>query len=136
VIAKVRERLSTRKQETQKTGVERFTLKKLSQLQVRKQYQTEISNQEGWYLNGTHKRLVYADDINILGGSIHTTKKNNEALVIASKETDLEVNAKKTKNMTMSRDHNTGQNKNIKISRKGGTIQTFGNNPNESKFHS
>jgi len=26
-------------------------------------------------LNGTHQRLVYADGVNILGGSVHTIKK-------------------------------------------------------------
>jgi len=44
-------------------------------------------------LNGTHKLLVYADDINILGGSINTVKKNTEVLVVATKQTGLEVNA-------------------------------------------
>jgi hypothetical protein len=44
-------------------------------------------------LNDTHKLLVYADDINILGGSIHTVKKNKEALVVATKQIGLEVNA-------------------------------------------
>jgi hypothetical protein len=39
--------------------------------------------------------LFYADD-NILGGSVHTVKKNTEALVVASKETGLEANADKT----------------------------------------
>jgi len=37
-------------------------------------------------LNGTHPASVNADDVNILGGSVHTIKKNIEALVIASKE--------------------------------------------------
>jgi len=30
------------------------------------------ANQEGLKLNGTHKFLVYADDVNILGKSVHT----------------------------------------------------------------
>jgi len=31
-------------------------------------------NQDGSKLNGTHKLLAYADDVNILRGSIHTLK--------------------------------------------------------------
>jgi len=31
-------------------------------------------NFESWKLNATHQLLVYADDVNILGGSTHTTK--------------------------------------------------------------
>jgi hypothetical protein len=48
-------------------------------------------------LNGTHQVLVYADDVNILEGSVHTIKVNAEALVVASKEIELEANADKTK---------------------------------------
>ena len=59
-------------------------------------------NQDGLYLNGTHQLLVYADDVNILGKSIHTVKENAEALVVATKEIGLEVNAYKTKYMVMS----------------------------------
>ena len=33
-------------------------------------------NQDGLKLNGTHQLLAYADDVNILGGSIHTLKEN------------------------------------------------------------
>ena len=38
-------------------------------------------NQDGLKLNGTHQLLVYADDVNILGGSTYTIKENVEALV-------------------------------------------------------
>jgi hypothetical protein len=48
------------------------------------------ANKEGLELNGTHELLVYADDVNILGGSIHATRKNTKALLIASKEIGLE----------------------------------------------
>ena len=30
--------------------------------------------------------LAYADDVNILGGSVHTVKENAETLVVATKE--------------------------------------------------
>ena len=33
-------------------------------------------NQDGLKLNGTHQLLAYADDVNVLGGSIHTVKEN------------------------------------------------------------
>ena len=40
-------------------------------------------------LNGTHQVLVYADDVNILGGRVQTIKKNAKVLVVAIKETGL-----------------------------------------------
>ena len=49
-------------------------------------------NQDGLELNGTHQLLAYADDVNILGGSVHTVKKNAENLVDVTKETGLKVN--------------------------------------------
>ena len=55
-------------------------------------------------LNGTHQRLPYADDVNILGGSVDNLKKNAEALVAATKEIGIDVNVHKTKYMTVSRD--------------------------------
>ena len=54
-------------------------------------------NQEGLKLSDTHQFLPYADDVNILGGSINTPKENAEALVAATREIGLEVNAAKTK---------------------------------------
>jgi len=33
------------------------------------------ANQDGLKLNGTHQLPVYADDVNILGGSLHTIKE-------------------------------------------------------------
>jgi len=59
-------------------------------------------NQDGLKLNGTYQLLIYADDVNILGGSIHTIKENAEALVVANKEIGLEVNADTTEYMVMS----------------------------------
>jgi hypothetical protein len=57
--------------------------------------------------------LVYADDVNILGGSIHAIKKNAESLVVASKETGLEATADNAKYMVMSRDQSAGRSNNI-----------------------
>ena len=62
-----------------------------------------------------HQLLDYADDVNVLGGSVHTIKKNTGALVIASKDTGLEINADKTKYMVITRGHNAGRIQNIKI---------------------
>ena len=50
---------------------------------------------------------------NILGGSIHTIKEN-AALVVASKEIGLEVNADKTKYKVMSQVQNAGQSHSMK----------------------
>jgi len=70
--------------------------------------------QDSLQLNGTHQ-LVYADDVNILVGSVHTIKENAEALLVASKEIGLEVNADKTKYMVMSRDQNARRSVSMKI---------------------
>jgi ribosomal protein S2 len=66
-------------------------------------------------LNGTHQLLVYADDVNLLGDNIDTTKKNTETLIEANKEVGLEVNTEKTKYMFLSRCQNAGQNHDIKF---------------------
>ena len=46
-------------------------------------------------LNDTHQLLVHADNVNILGGRINNVKKNTEALILASKESGLEINSNK-----------------------------------------
>ena len=66
-------------------------------------------------LNGTHQLLAYTDDVNILGGSIHTLKQNAEALVTATREIGLEVSADKTKYMVMSRDQNAGRIRSVRM---------------------
>jgi hypothetical protein len=38
-------------------------------------------------ITGLYKTVT--DDVNVLGGSVHTIKKNTEALVVASKEKGL-----------------------------------------------
>jgi len=63
-------------------------------------------------LNVTHQLLIYAGDVNTLGGRVLTIKKNTEALVVSSKDVGLRVNADKSKYTVMSRDNNEGQNKN------------------------
>jgi hypothetical protein len=44
LVSKVTERLAVNKQEAQKFDVERFNLKKLNELEVRKQYQIKVSS--------------------------------------------------------------------------------------------
>jgi len=73
------------------------------------------ANQDGLKLNGTHQLLVYADDVNIMGGSTHTIKKNIEALIVASKEIGQEVNAERTKYMVLSQYQNAGRSHKTKI---------------------
>jgi hypothetical protein len=58
--------------------------------------------------------LAYADDVNLLGDNIDTINKNTQSLNDANK-VGLEVNAETTKYMLVSRDQNTGQNREIKI---------------------
>jgi retron-type reverse transcriptase len=61
-------------------------------------------NQVGLKLNGTNQLMTYADDVNLLGDNIDNIYKNKETISDASKEVGLDVNAEKTKHMSMSRD--------------------------------
>jgi hypothetical protein len=65
-------------------------------------------------LNGAHKLLGYANDVNLLGGSIRTVKKNIAVLLVGSMGTGLEVNADKSKHMGISRDQNAGRRHKLK----------------------
>jgi hypothetical protein len=71
-------------------------------------------NQDSLNLNGRHQLLAYANDVKILGASAHTVKENAEALVVATKEIGLEVNADKLKFMLMSRVENAGLGHSVK----------------------
>ena len=97
-------------------------------------------NQDGLKLNGTHQLLAYAGDVNILGGSVHTVKENAVTLVVATKETGLEVNADKTKYMVISRDRNAGRGHSMKIDNSSiERVEEFKylwNDVNRSKFYS
>jgi hypothetical protein len=59
--------------------------------------------------------VVYAGDINILGGYVQTVNKNTEILEVAVKKIGLNINDEKTKNMVTTRDQNVEQNHNINI---------------------
>jgi hypothetical protein len=58
-------------------------------------------------MNGAHQRLVYTDDVNLLGDSINTIKGNTKTLLEASRDIGLEINVEKTKYMIMSRHQNS-----------------------------
>jgi len=64
-------------------------------------------NQDGLKLHGTFQLLVYVD-VNINGMKRMCYEGNAEALLVASKEIGLEVNADKTTYMVMSGDQNAG----------------------------
>ena len=59
MVAKVREKLAVNKHAAKKFDVERFNLRKLNELEVRKQYQIKISNKSAALEN-----LSDGEDIN------------------------------------------------------------------------
>ena len=48
-----------------------------------------LVNKDSLKLNGIHQLLVYADEVNILGGSVYIVKENAEALMFVSKSIGL-----------------------------------------------
>jgi hypothetical protein len=76
---------------------------------------SKAQKQAGLKLNGIHQFLVYADDVNLLGGNVNPMKKYIYALIGASKEVSLKVNIEKTKYALIFRLQNVGYDQNIKI---------------------
>jgi hypothetical protein len=72
----------------------------------------------GMELKGTHQLLVYVDNVNIVGENKSTLKKNKEALLQASKEASLEINAEKPTSMFMPHHQNEGQNHSLMTANK------------------
>ena len=70
VAAKVRKRLSARKEAAQKTDVDRFNLKKLSETEVRREFQIELSKRFAALEN-----LNDSEDINRAWENIKGNKK-------------------------------------------------------------
>jgi hypothetical protein len=68
VVAEVRERLVASKQEAQKFDGERFNLRKLNDLEVRKQYLIEIMNR--------FAALENLNDVEDINRACENTKKN------------------------------------------------------------
>jgi hypothetical protein len=58
----------------------------------------KTSNLTGLKLIGSHKLLADADDVDLRGNNMGTTK-NTETLIVASKEVGIELNVEKTKYM-------------------------------------
>jgi hypothetical protein len=72
-------------------------------------------NQDSLKLNSTRQLLVYADDVNIFGGSVQTVKEKYEISVFASMVIRLEVNVDTIKYMVMARDQNARRSHSMKI---------------------
>jgi hypothetical protein len=76
----------------------------------------------------------------MLGEIINTIKKNRKALLNASREVGLKVNADKIKYMLMSQHQNARQSHNSLTANKSfgkcRKVKIFGNNSNKSKLNS
>lgn len=72
-------------------------------------------NQEGLKLNGTHQFLDYAENVNLLGESTYTIKKNKEFVSVVVNKIGLEIEAEKIEYMFLFRYHYAGQNYTMQI---------------------
>jgi hypothetical protein len=68
----------------------------------------------GLKLNGTHRFLAYADDVNLLGDNIISINKTREISTAPSKDVVLEINVEKTMYISVFRDQNADQDQDIK----------------------
>jgi len=82
--------------------------------------------QNGLELNCLRQFLFHADDVSIMGGSIHTVQEKEEVLVMASKKIGIEVNTDKYKYMVIYADQNAGRIHSIKTdNRTFGMVEKF-----------
>jgi len=79
VIAKVRKRLAVGKQAAQRFDRHRFNLRKLNELEVRKQYQVKIKNRFAAFENSDDDEDINRNWENIKG-NIHTSPKESLGL--------------------------------------------------------
>jgi hypothetical protein len=75
VVAKVRERLAVSKQTTQRFHIERFSLKKLNEVESKEQYRVEISN-----------RFAILENLGAEGDSNRAWETIKENIKISAKE--------------------------------------------------
>ena len=66
-------------------------------------------------MNGTHRVLAYADDVNFIGDDIRTIERNADVLLNACKDIGIAVNIGKTKYMEIARHRGVIANAHIKI---------------------
>jgi hypothetical protein len=74
VAAKVRKRLSARKEAAQKTDVDRFNLKKLSETEVRREFQIELSKRFAALENSNDSEDINRAWENVKGNIKFSTK--------------------------------------------------------------
>jgi hypothetical protein len=65
-------------------------------------------------LNGTHHFLVCANDVDLMGKSVYSRKKDTKVLLFGSKYIGLEADAEKTKRIFVWHEQKTGKNHNLK----------------------
>ena len=84
----------------QRSTIDRNYKKKMK---MKKELNETIYEYIGLDMNGTHKVLAYADDVNLIGEDIRTIERNSDVLLNACKDIGLSVNIDKTKYTEMGR---------------------------------